>query len=86
MRAKDGEDELLDTPATVTVPSSVQRKPLDRKALGKSEEAEILLLHMSGALQDGKKIASEKQSLAGKHFEQFSEEINQKKTYSSLYL
>lgn len=50
MRAKDGEDDLLDTPATVTVPPSIKRKPLDRKALGKSEEAEILLLHMSEAL------------------------------------
>lgn len=50
MWAKDGEDELLDTPATVTVPPSSKRKPLDRKALSKSEEAEILLIHMSEAL------------------------------------
>lgn len=50
MRAKDGEDELLDTPATVTAPPSIKRKPLNRKALGKSEEAEILLIHISEAL------------------------------------
>lgn len=43
MRAKDGRDELLYTPATVTVPPSIRRKLLDREALGKSEEAEILL-------------------------------------------
>lgn len=39
MRAKDGRDGLLDTPATVTVPPSIRRELLDRKALGKSEEA-----------------------------------------------
>lgn len=36
--------------STVTVPSSMKKKPLDRKAMSKSEEAEILLFQRSEAL------------------------------------
>lgn len=50
MRAKSGEDELLETPATLSVPSSTKRKPSGRRAMGKRKEAEILFLQTSEIL------------------------------------
>lgn len=47
MRAKSGEDELLGPPATVSAPPWNKSEPQNRRAMGKSEEAEILFLQTS---------------------------------------